>query len=160
MSHYKSIRIWLSLFIIGLVLSGITAFPLEWELGILNDTFGVGSPTEKIFPSMSSWITQVHHGLAQTYAQYPFIAYGTDWLAFAHIIIAILFIGPLMDPVKNIWVIDFGIISCLLIFPLACICGSIRGIPYFWQIIDCSFGVFGIIPLLIVRAKIKKIQLN
>jgi len=31
------------------------------------------------------------------------------------------------------------------------ICGTIRGIPPFWQLIDCSFGGFGLIPLAIVR---------
>ena len=29
------------------------------------------------------------------------IAYGTDWLAFAHITIAVAFLGPLKDPVRN-----------------------------------------------------------
>jgi hypothetical protein len=29
---------------------------------------------------------------------YPFLAYGTDWLAFAHIVIAVFFIGPLVKP--------------------------------------------------------------
>ena len=30
------IRCWLTLFIIGLVISGLTAFPLEWEVGLLH----------------------------------------------------------------------------------------------------------------------------
>jgi len=37
---------------------------------------------------------------------YPFIAYGTDWLAFAHFVIAIAFIGPWRDPVRNVWVVE------------------------------------------------------
>lgn len=75
------------------------------------------------------------------------MSYGTDWLAFAHIVIAVVFIGPLKDPVRNVWVIQFGMIACILIIPLALICGPIRQIPFYWQLIDCSFGVIGIIPL-------------
>jgi len=87
--------------------------------------------------------------------QYPFLAYGTDWLAFAHIVIAIAFLGPLKDPVRNTWVVDFGIIACVLVIPLALICGPIRGIPWGWQLVDCSFGVLSLIPLLIVRRMIR-----
>ena len=33
--HLRRIRFWLAIFIIGLVLSGITAFPIQSELGWL-----------------------------------------------------------------------------------------------------------------------------
>ena len=68
---------------------------------------------------------------------------GFDWLAFAHVVIAILFIGVLRDPVRNIWVVEFGMIACILILPFAFVMGHERGIPLWWQLIDCSFGVFG-----------------
>jgi len=32
--------------------------------------------------------------------------------------------------------------------------GTIRQIPFYWRVIDCSFGVLGIIPLLLVRKDI------
>ena len=85
--------------------------------------------------------------LRETYAKYPFMAYGTDWLAFAHIVIALFFIGPFVRPEGNRWVIAAGMIACGLVVVLALICGPIRGIPFFWRLIDCSFGVFGFIPL-------------
>ena len=69
------------------------------------------------------------------------MSYGTDWLAFAHFVIAILFVGPFRDPQKNIWVIQFGLIASFLIIPFAFIAGAVREIPLFWRIIDCSFGV-------------------
>jgi len=53
----------------------------------------------------------------------------------------------LKDPVKNIWVIQFGTISCVIVFPLTLIAGPIRGIPFYWQLIDCSFAVFGFLLL-------------
>jgi len=99
----------------------------------------------------------VYTGLHDTYRQYPFIAYGTDWLAFAHIVIAIVFWGPLRDPVKNIWVVEFGMIACGLVVPLALICGPLRGIPFFWRLIDCSFGILGFIPLWMARKDIQRI---
>jgi hypothetical protein len=156
----KRIRVLLLFFIIALFLSGLTAFPLQWETDLLNQWFGLGTFLDSLFPNLSYWISHVHQGLNETYKNYPFIAYGTDWLAFAHIAIAIAFIGPLRDPVKNIWVIEFGLIACILIIPAALICGSFRGIPLFWRIIDCSFGIVGFIPLWICRNYIKRIQMQ
>jgi len=52
---------------------------------------------------------------------------------------------------RNIWVLDFGLIACVLVFPLALICGPIRGIPFFHQAVDCSFGLLGFIPLWLCR---------
>ena len=31
--------------------------------------------------------------------------------------------------------------------PLALIAGGVRGIPLHWRLLDCSFGVFGLVPL-------------
>jgi hypothetical protein len=47
-------------------------------------------------------------------------------------------------------------IACVLVIPLALIFGPIRGIPFFHRLIDCSFGVVGIIPLWIVRNMIRQ----
>ena len=158
MSLQKKIRIWISLFILGLFISGITAIPLDWEMGLISQYLGAGTAMESYFPDLSYWIDRISTGLSETYAKYPFIAYGTDWLAFAHVVLAILFFGPLKDPVKNIWVIDFGIICCVLVVPFAVIFGQIRDIPYLWTMIDSSFGILGIIPLLLVRSYIKKLE--
>ena len=139
----RTIRIWLVLFIIGLALSGITAFPLETELNFLADRFSDSSS------ELAIWIDSCRDAVVYVNSNYPFLSYGTDWLAFAHLVLALVFVGPLIDPVKNIWVIQFGIMACIGVFPLAFIAGSIRGIPFYWQLLDCSFGVFGCIPLLI-----------
>jgi hypothetical protein len=57
----------------------------------------------------------------------------------------------LRDPARNIWVYSFGLIACVMILPYAFVCGAARGIPVYWRLIDCSFGVFGFIPLWICR---------
>ena len=90
--------------------------------------------------------------------KYPFMFYGTDWLAFGHIVIAIAFLGALKDPVKNIWIIEFGMLACLLVIPYALIFGAIRGIPFFWRLIDCSFGIIGILPLWLTRKYVHRIK--
>jgi hypothetical protein len=140
------------------VLSGITAFPLVWELRLLNSWFGESTAIGSTFPGLAHWLSYVREGVETADHGYPFIAYGTDWLAFAHLMIAVAFLGPIKDPAKNIWVVEFGMIACLAVIPLALICGSLRGIPPFWRLIDCSFGVFGLIPLAIVRHLIRSIQ--
>jgi hypothetical protein len=86
--------------------------------------------------------------LRQTYSSYPWVAYGTDWLAFAHLVIAMFFIGPYVHPLRNKWVIQLGLVLCAGVIPLALIAGEVRGIPPGWRMIDCSFGVGGALPLL------------
>lgn len=150
----RRIRSCLGLFMAGLFLSGITAFPLVHETGLLVSIlgyFGSGS-------ALSAWVNQVHEALVATAAHYPFLAYGTDWLAFAHIVLTVLFVGPWRDPVRNQWVIQFGLIACAGVLPLALIAGPIRGIPLYWSIGDCSFGLFGAIPLWIALRAVKRME--
>ncbi|WP_208394806.1 hypothetical protein [Mucilaginibacter gilvus] len=148
----RRVKTCIKIIIAGLFLSGITAFPLETELHLLANLSGAAPEY------LHSWINAVYQGVKVSNQVYPFLSYGTDWLAFAHIMLAVLFIGPLRNPVKNIWVIEFGMIACVAILPLAFIMGPIRGIPLFWTLVDCSFGVIGIIPLYISYIGIKKLQ--
>ncbi|KAA5533243.1 hypothetical protein F0919_11900 [Taibaiella lutea] len=148
----KSVRIWIIVFIFFLLLSGVTAFPLETELKWLVAQF------ENQDNIMYRWLNNIYYAIKTTNQTFPQLPYGTDWLAFAHIVIAVAFIGPLKDPVRNIWVIQFGRIACIMILPLALIAGPIRHIPLFWQLIDCSFGLIGLIPLSICYHKIKKLE--
>ena len=153
MQLQRSIRTWIAVFIIALVLSGVTAFALETELGWLHRVSG------DLNSVLAAWIEKVYIAIHQTNANYPFLAYGYDWLAFAHLVIAVAFIGPLIDPVRNKWIIQFGMIACCMVFPLAFIAGGVRGIPFYWKLIDCSFGLIGLIPLYIVYRKIKKLEI-
>jgi len=153
------IRIWLALFIVGLALSGITAFPLEHETALLNRIFHVATvPPVYGEPALHTWLRRVHEGIAVTNRDYPFMAYGTDWLAFGHLVIAMAFVGPLLDPVRNKWVLHFGLIACAGVIPLAFIAGPIRGIPVYWRCIDSSFGFFGAIPLLLCLRYVRRLQ--
>lgn len=140
------------LFIGGLVISGVTAFPLLWELRMLANLLGVGEASgPEGHTGLSFWILTVRNGLVDTDVRYPWIAYGTDWLAFGHLIIAMFFVGPLLHPLSGKATIYTGIVACIAVIPLALICGPIRGpirgIPLSWRLVDCSFGVLGVIPL-------------
>jgi hypothetical protein len=144
----RRIRIWLGVFIVALVASGLTAFPLLTELECAARVLGLSAnDAPDNYTGLRHWILTVRDGLRDTYAKYPFMAYGTDWLAFAHIVIAIFFLGPIVRPESNRWVIAAGMIACGLVVLFALICGPIRSIPFVWRLIDCSFGVFGFIPL-------------
>jgi hypothetical protein len=150
----RKIRNWIIFFMVAISLSGITAFPLQTEINYLKAHSG-------IFPEfMISWIDRVAEGINETGVKYPYLQYGTDWLAFAHIVIALAFIGPLKDPVRNKWVIDWAIISCFLVFPLALIAGPVRDIPVFHRLIDCAFGIIGLVPLYIVKKSIYLLEKN
>lgn len=142
-------RLVLGAFIAGLVLSGVTAFPLLHELELLAQILGIPAAAAPASQSgLPFWIATVREGLRAMHAGYPWLAYGTDWLAFGHITIALFFLGPWREPVANAWVLKIGLIACAGVIPLALICGPIRGIPLYWRLIDCSFGVLGALPLL------------
>ena len=146
------VKAYIIFFICAILVSGITAFPIESELAIIVKHITV-------FPQfLQGWLVTVYEALKDTNARYPFLAYGTDWLAWAHIVIAIMFLGPLRDPVKNIWVIQWGIIACILVFPLALIAGHFREVPLYWRLIDCSFGFLGLIPLSLCLKDIRKLE--
>lgn len=147
----RRIRFLLIVFIAGLVLSGVTAIPLTWELGLLTQIIHAGS----VWPApLTQWLTTVQGALQTVDSRYTFLPYGTDWLAFGHLMIAVAFWGPLRDPVRNVWVVDFGLIACALVVPWALVFGALRGIPWWWRLIDCGFGVFGALPLWYCRRAI------
>jgi hypothetical protein len=148
----RRIRWWTWFFIVGLVISGVTAIPLVTELEWLTSWFGLEAQTSAtVTHELARWLLRMHEALQDTATHHPMLFYGTDWLAFGHIVIAVAFIGTLRDPVRNRWLFDFGLIACALVIPFALIFGAVRDIPVWWRLIDCSFGVIGAIPLWLCR---------
>lgn len=151
--NIRIIRRWLVTFMVALMISGITAVPLEWLTGLFAEiSQNWGEP-------WAAWAATTAEGVAQTAAAYPFLLYGTDWLAFAHIVIALAFIGPYRDPVRNRWVVEWGLLSCALVVLVSFVWAPFRGIPFFWRCVDASFGIIGAIPLMIVLGRIDQIEL-
>jgi len=154
----RRIRALVLFFMAALAASGLTAVPLAWELGQLNRLAGPGSALAAWLPAPGAWIGRVHDGLQAACAAFPQISYGTDWLAFAHLVIAVAFIGLLRDPVRNRWVVEWGMLACALLVPWTLLMGAVRGIPWFWQLIDMSFGVVGMLPLWFTRRSILRLE--
>lgn len=147
----RFIHTWLVLFMIGIFISGLTAVPLEWGTAWLADL------TANWSGPWASWTARAADAVAFVDVHYPMLFYGTDWLAFAHIVIGLAFIGPIRDPVRNRWVVEWGLWSCLLVVLVAFLWAPVRGIPFFWRCIDASFGVFGAVPLWLVLRRIDRI---
>lgn len=148
---WREIKLILAGYVIVLVISGATAMIVPEGIGWLDKMV----PTN--WQTIYHWVHYVH---LQIQSSPKFLLYGYDWLAFAHYVIALSFYGVWKDPVKNKWVIEWAMLSSLLIFPLAFIMGAIRGIPFWWQLIDCSFGVVSMIPLIMIHRRIKVIEIQ
>lgn len=151
---------WLTwFFIVGLVLSGATAIPLNWELDLLVKGLGLTGQTSATATSeLGRWLLTAREALEDISAKHPLLFYGTDWLAFGHFVIALAFVGALRDPVRNRWLFDFGLIACVAVIPFALVFGAMRGIPFWWRLIDCSFGVFGSVPLWFCRKWARQLE--
>jgi hypothetical protein len=137
----RSIRLWLAFFVVALVASGLTAFPLvtetRWLVAILR---AAGS---RVPAALLVWVERVHLALVDASQRYPIgLAFWAAW----------------KDPVRNVWIIEWAMLCCVGVIPLALVCGAIRGIPFGWRLIDISFGVFGLVPLTIVRRQIHTLE--
>jgi hypothetical protein len=144
----RRIRIVTGFFIAGLIISGASAIPLVAEVDCLVRQSGVRELAQADPPSVwGLWLTKVQAALHSVTEHNAFLFYGTDWLAFGHFAIAIAFIGALLDPIRNRWLFTFGMIACASVVPYAFVFGALRGIPVWWRLIDCSFGVLGFVPL-------------
>jgi hypothetical protein len=148
------IRFWLIFFSTALVTSGVTAIFAREELRLLSPLFSEGSTLQILWPAMADWLSMVYRSIEETYDKYPFLAYGYDWLAFGHFIIAIPFIMAVSDPRRYSWVITYGMTACLVVIPFAIVFGAIRGIPLFWRVVDTLFGIGGLLVLLVLRKQL------
>jgi len=147
----KRIRAWTVFFIAALIISGVTAIPLQPEVDFLVRNVGQGNV-------LTDWLVKVQTAIHDVNARWPFLALGTDWLAFGHIVIGLGFIGLLRDPVRNEWLVSWGILACVLVIPWAWGFGAARGIPWGWRLIDSSFGVGGLVPMLLIRRDIAELK--
>ncbi|MBA2422277.1 MAG: hypothetical protein H0V61_03530 [Chitinophagales bacterium] len=130
----KKIRFALLITIIGLLFSGLSAFPLQAELDFALQ-FSHLLPTFLV-----DWFNEVKVAITETAEKYPLVLYGYDWLGFAHFLIAFAFIGPLRDPIKNQWVVEWGMISSALTIAMSLVVEPMRNIPLFWSLIDATIG--------------------
>jgi hypothetical protein len=145
----------LGIVVFGLLVSGITVWPAIPELKMfVHIVWGEGESTGVLH----SFILQAIEGLESVETNYPFMLYAHDWLAFAHIVLAILFAGAIRDPVRNVWIVQCGFIMCALVPVLAGICIPIRGLPLVWFWIDFAFAPAAALPLWIALRDIRRAE--
>ncbi len=144
---------WLTVVIVlGLLVAGVTAVPLQaeldWLVGLAKrwQEAGGAIPADAV-----TYLAKVRDGVASAYGAYPFLAYGTDWLAFAHIALAMIFWGAWKDPVGRRWLFSTGIVICWSLMAWALALGALRGIPLAWRFMDCGFGAVALVPLWLCR---------
>lgn len=153
------IRALAAFYIFALFFWGVTAFPIETEIRIVCQIFGISNDVSpETYDGFQLWIATVADSIINTNANYPFLAYGTDWLAFSHLVIAVAFIGLYRKPIRNKWIVYFGMIACVGVVPMAFICGAVREIPLFWRFIDSSFCLLGMIPLILLHIYINRLE--
>ena len=152
------IRAVAAFYILALLFWGLTAFPLESEIRLICSSLGIEDVlAPENYSGLKYWLASVQAGLAQTNLDYPFLAYGTDWLAYSHIVLAVVFCGVYAKPVTNIWIVHACMIACAGVVLVALLCAPIRGVPFFWALVDCAFGVLGIVPLVFLHVWIRRL---
>ncbi|MBC7783600.1 MAG: hypothetical protein H7144_07150 [Burkholderiales bacterium] len=97
------VRWLLAIFIGGLVLSGVTAIPIEWQLDQLTTALGLATktPDQFVAGSWQHWLLRVRDGVKTTNETAQFMGYAGDRLAFGHFGIAIVFLWAWRDPVRH-----------------------------------------------------------
>ena len=141
--------------VFGLLVSGITVWPAILEVQFAISLFwGDGPASGELHGFALEALAALEHMQAET----TFMSYAHDWLAFAHIVLAILFTGIIKGPVRNIWVIQCGLIICALVPVLAGICIPLRGLPPVWFLIDFAFAPAPAIPLWLALREVRKAE--
>ena len=155
MDNLKRARIMILIVALGLFFSGITVWPMKWELKTFVEiVWGNNEPKNIIH----SFMLQVINGIDAVEILYPFMLYGYDWLAYAHIMLAVLFAGAIRDPVRNKWIVQCGLVMCAIIPVLAGIFIPLRGLPLYWIFIDSAFAPGAALPLWIALRDILKVE--
>jgi len=155
MNRLKRAKIMLGIVVFGLLVSGVTVWPAVPELKLaVQVAWGNAEPTG----ALHILVLRAIQGLEYVGGNYPFMLYAHDWLAFAHIVLAILFAGAIRDSIRNVWIVQCGLIMCALVPVLAGICIPLRGLPLCWFWIDFSFAPAAGLPLWIALRDIRRAE--
>lgn len=91
---------------------------------------------------------RTYGNLADTFFLWNYLKGGIIFCTLYHKALCTLSILMYRQQEKKIgrWIIFF-IVALVLCGVTAFVAGSIRGIPIYWRLIDCSFGIVGLVPL-------------
>jgi len=152
------VRVYLSVVLVGILFSCQMILFVEPEIQWIDKAIGQSPFVVQHFPQLSDWIGVLRVSVTETYQKYPVMAYCMDWLAFAHVFIAVALLGAIRNPVQNVWVVKTALITTLLMIPFTFISGGIRGIPCYWLLLDSSFAMIAILPLVLALRGIKRLR--
>jgi hypothetical protein len=141
---------------LGLLLSGVTIWPMEWELSTAIRLLWGSAPASD--GTVHAFLLRVLDAWRTTARDTPFLLYGFDWLAYAHLMLAVLFAMVLKDPVRNVLVLRFGLVCCACVPILAGACIPLRGIPLPWFLLDASFAPACALPLWIALRDVRRLE--
>lgn len=152
-SELRRPRMMLAVVALGLFLSGVTIWPWDPELRLAIFILeGIGGPLPLV-ELLESILADMRH-LRETQS---FVLYVADWLAYAHLVLTVLFLMAMKDPVRNILVVQFGLVCCLTVPILAMTCIPLRGLPLFWIVVDSSFALAAL-PLWIALRDLQRLE--
>lgn len=154
----RRVQVLLLLFIVILVGGGLTMLFLKSELALLAAKAAAPGSMLQTYPALAQTIVSAHQGVSDVYANYAGFAYCMDWLGLFHILLAIFFLKPLINPEGHDWIIHAGIIISVLITFMPFLSGSFRGIPLYWQLSDGSLGVVCLIDLWFCAKYLKELN--
>jgi len=152
------VRIFLFVVLLGVVFSCQMILFVEPQIQWMDKVVRESAIVRQRFPQLVEWIGVLNLSVNDTYQKYPAIAYCMDWLAFAHVFVGLSLLGAIKNPVQNVWAIKTAILTCLLMVPFAFLSGSVRGIPFYWCMVDSSFAVLALIPLSLAMHSINKLK--
>jgi hypothetical protein len=143
----RRIQIYAWMLVLGLFFNGLAAIPLQTQVDAAVRVLKVNQLNpEQASSGFVKWLLIVRDALHYNNDTFPFVAYGTDWLGFALIVMAVAFFGCVQHPLRNAWLFRVGMIASVALIPWALILGEVRGVPLGWRLIDCAFGIVGFIP--------------
>jgi len=145
----------------GLLLSGLSIYIPALQGGQI-----VNAILQRLFDSTPS-IAPVYQALAiQTFdfqmvsGKHLQLMLDNDWLGFAHFMLAVLFLGAIRDPCRNLWVTQFGLISAVSLVPAAFFFGALRGAPFLHLCIDAGFGAAAFVPLYVGYRQLRMLRVS
>ena len=149
----KRVRILLGVVAFGLAISGVTIWPWELEL-----TLAISLLEQLSAPSaLGELLAAILADMQDLRDRQSFVLYIADWLAYAHLVLAALFVMAMRDPVRNILVVRFGLLCCATVPILAVSCIPLRGIPLFWIAVDSSFALAAL-PLWVALRDLRALE--
>lgn len=150
-SLLSRIRLVLAIAIVCLILGSLATLAAPHTISVV---LSILSRMEIATPDTSHsfrWLQHIQLQLGRDSDLHPMLHFCADLFAFVQLVFALALIGPLRNPIRNQWVIQFGILACCGLIPVALILGPWHGLPMAWRLVSCGAALCGIVTLMLCR---------